>query len=331
MTTSGDPTWQARYTVSKFISLQIAAHNPKRCVVIVQVLGKPTILVWDLAVSTYTSVADVTLAIEFGGISPDGMFVYYHDGQRLQKVEFSATHKKHAITDSIAPFSPVSMSASLNGEMLGFSAARSDGFSLYTLETRNGATPKLLYRSAHPAFGPLLSYDAKHAVIAVTERKHYGDLSLLVFNLLAESSQQNVSVLEEHEGSIQPIMFSRAQGDPRLLAMTNATGEVRPLIWDVVSGDRTDFPLEEIEGDLTPLDWSVDAGQILLMQVEKAIHKLFIYDLNRSTFTPLLNLPAGTIHSAEFLIDSNKDDELVLMLETSEHPPHVTVVSSKDG
>ncbi len=295
---------------------------------IVSQSGAPHIFAWDVETATLKQITDENQPIDFGGISPNGTAIYYHDGAHLLRYDL-ATQKITNITSDIAPFSPLSLSASLNGEMLGFSAARKNGFALYTVRTKPKSTPDLLYRSIHPAFGPLLSYDGECAVIAVTERKHYGDLSLLAFNLSEHSAQQVISVLEEDEGTIQPVMFSPVKGDLRILGMTNATGYVRPLVWDVKTGDRIDLPLEHIEADLTPLSWSHDASQILLKQIEQAIHKLYIYDLNRSTFTSLTNLPEGTIHSAEFLPDSH--NEIVILLETSEHPPHVVVVNSRDG
>lgn len=315
--------WQARYTISRIISAQLAAHDPKRGVMIVSQSGVPHIFAWDVESASLKPITN--LPVDFGGISPDGTAIYYHDGESLLKYEL-ATGETHNLTEVIPPFSPVSLSASLNGKVIGFSEVRKIGFSVYTL---TNAEPLRLYRSIHPTFGPLFSYDAEYAVVAVTGRKPYGDLSLLAFDLSAYAPQQYVSVLEEHEGSIQPVMFSPIRGDLRLLGMTNATGYMRPLVWDVSTGDRIDIPLEHIEADLTPLTWSSDARQILLMQVEKAIHKLYIYDLNRSPFTPLSNLPEGTIHSAEFLPQSN--DEIVLLLETSERPPHVVVVNSRDG
>ncbi|HRF95818.1 MAG TPA: prolyl oligopeptidase family serine peptidase, partial [Aggregatilineales bacterium] len=209
-------------------------------------------------------------------------------------------------------------------------AAGAKGFQFYTMpigEAGELGKPKPLYTSLALSFGPSLSHDGDYAVIATTERSKSTDMCLMAFNLADTSAQQTVLILEEADGSIQPIGFSPIAGDTRFLAQTDVSGYTRPLIWDVKTGDRIDIPLDDLEGDINTWGWSNDGKKLLLARLFQAQYQIYIYDLDKSLLTKI-NHPTGS-----YFFGTLSDDgtEIFSISSDATHPARVVAISVADG
>jgi dipeptidyl aminopeptidase/acylaminoacyl peptidase len=329
-----DALWKRRFRATMIESSQIAARNPTRGLVVRNWSGHQRLYAWDVETGNLRQMTDDPAGKGWGGISPDGNFVYYHqdDGGneigRYVRIPFTGGAAE-VITPDLAPYSTLNIGASLNGKLLGFSAVNDDGFTLYTQKLHDDGTidaPQILYRSARHSYGPLLDVEGRYAVIATTERSPYYEHSLIAFDLTAGESL-TARVLQEDEGSVRPIGFAPIAGDGRLLATTNATGFARPVIWDVTTGDRTDIPLTEFEGDLEAWDWSPDGTRILLSRVNRARYEMYVYDLERSTLKRL-DCPTGTYSRAYFVPGA---DEIFADWQDARTPQRMIALDAETG
>ncbi|MBC8099478.1 MAG: hypothetical protein H7Y11_08540, partial [Armatimonadetes bacterium] len=300
-----DALWQQRYRVPVVAATQIAGMNPTRGLTVTNLSGVYQLHAWDITTGTLRQITAAPAGVVFGGISPDGAWIYYLQDKQgdeighYVRVPFTgdAHTPRQDLTPHLDPYASFALTQSLSGRVIGFTAAGREGFRMYTvLATAQAdgtlATPQLLYQTLRLAYGPVLSFDAEYAVVVTTEASQYTDTSLRAFNLTTADPQQKVLGLAESEGSLTPVAFAPLLGDTRLLANTNVTGFERPLIWDVASGDRTDLPLLGMDGDISALGWSPDGEKLLLLSFAQAHYQLYIYDLTRSTLHKL-NHPPG--------------------------------------
>lgn len=334
-----DATWRERFRVPLVVGTQIARMNPAAGLAVTNRSGVFQLHAWDVATGELRQMTDAPAGMTFGGISPDGSHIYYLQDKggdeigHYVRLPFNATldTPPEDLTPDLPPYASYSLSQSLSGRWLGFTAGDADGIKIYTIEMNEGdrlTPPRLLYRSPRMAFGPLLSFDGEYAVIATTERSQYINLSLMAFRLASQDEQQKVLVLTEadDEGSITPLGFAPLPGDTRLLATTNLTGFDRPLIWDVKTGERTDIPLLGMDGDIKAIDWSPDAKRILLIQFVQAQYQLYVYDLEHSTLNKLHH-PAGTYSGGYFY----SNDELFINWQNAVNPTRLVALDAQTG
>jgi dipeptidyl aminopeptidase/acylaminoacyl peptidase len=334
-----DAPWRERFRVPIVAYTQLARMNPSRGLALTNRTGIYQLHAWDVQTGELRQMTNAPAGVVFGGISPDGNHIYYlSDTQGNEighyvRVPFEATldTTPEDITPDLPPYASFSMSQSLSGRVIGFTAAGRDGFKMYTIRLNEGdrlTAPELLYRSERMSFGPTLSFDGEYAVVATTEKSQYLNMSLMAFNLKSSDSAQKVLVLseEDDEGSIQPVGFAPMPGDTRLLATTNVTGFKRPLIWDVKTGDRTDLPFTGMEGEITAQDWSPDGKCILLTQFREAQYQLYVYDLDKSTLHKL-NHPSGTYSGSYFY----SNDEIFTNWQDATHPTRLVALDAQTG
>lgn len=332
---SPDAVWKSRYRVPVVAMTQIASRSPQRGLAVTNQSGIYQLHAWEVESGVLRQVTHSPAGVVFGGISPDGNYIYYHrdsgDGSEIGhwvRVPF-AGGEAESITPTMLPYSSWSLSASLAGNKLAFLTAGAAGFQMWTqAQAADGtlAQPAMLYHSERLSFGPLLSHDGDYAVIATTERSQNLDQCLYGFDLNAAESQ-TFKVLQEAEGSLSPVAFAPVAGDARLLASTNATGFDRPVIWDVRTGDRTDLPLSDLTGEILPLGWSPDGGRILMMRFDQAVTTLYIYDLERSALSRL-DHPSGTLANAYFAEDGGA---VYVHLTDAAQPPRLIALDAATG
>lgn len=332
---SDDAPWKARFRVPVVGFTQIARMNPKVGIAVTNRSGIFQFHAWDVEGSTLLhQLTHQPAGVIFGGISPDGKYVYYlHDQQgneigHFVRIPFEGGEPED-ITPNLTPYASFAISQCLSGRLMGFTAAGRDGFLIYVMPVGDDGTleePQLIYHSTRLTNGPTLSYDGDYAVIATTERSQYNDYSLMAFHLASDATEQKVLVLQEEDGSIRPVGFSPVPGDTRLLAFTDVTGFDRPLIWDVKTGDRIDLPLNNMEGDIRPWDWSPDGKKILLYQLVQAKFQLYIYDLEHSTLQKL-DHPGGT-YSFGYFYDEH---EIFVGWQDATHPAQIIALDVETG
>ncbi|MFW5691044.1 MAG: prolyl oligopeptidase family serine peptidase [Chloroflexota bacterium] len=289
----------------------VAQSNPAHGMVMTNSSGIYQLYAWDLNARTLRQLTSVPGGVTFGGISPDGRSIYYHDeaAAMLVRVPFAGRAAPEPVAADMPPFVPLSLSESLDGRLLGFSAQGEDGtctaFIVPVAADNSLGERRILYHSGDLVIGPLLNHDATYAVVATTDRTITGDYALLAFGLRDVGDEQRVRVLQEEAGSVQAVAFAPWPGDSRLLGTTDVTGEARPLVWDVASGDRVDLPLDDLRGDMRAVAWlpgdpDPDGGRLLLEHVYAAMETYYVYDLKRSTLDRLAT-PPGTYAGVDML------------------------------
>lgn len=325
-------TWKRRFAAPRF-QTQMAQANPRRGLVISDESGRYQLYAWDVANGERRRITDAKSGVSFGGISPDGAYIYYHqagaDGAgKWVRVPFAGdvNTPRQDIAPDLPPYQAFSLSQSMNGALIGFATATADGFAAYTLSASAiPAAPDLLYRTDAPTYGPLLSYDARYAVIGTAAGSADGDFGAMAFDL--GDSAAPVRVLRDAEGSLQPLAFAPIAGDGRVLCSTDVTGEERPAIWDLSTNDRIDIPLDDMHGSVTPQAWFADGRRILLSHLHEAVYRLYVYDLQASTLTALDH--AGGTYSNSYI---TPDGEYIIShWEDATHPTYAVALHPADG
>jgi len=328
---TADAPWHRYFAQPQIAAVQIAANRHERGLVASDRRSKYQLYAWDVNTGDLHPLTNAPDGVIFGGISPDGEFVYYLDEERghYLRVPFAdAEDNATDISPDLPAYQSSSISQSLDGTRLGFSATTPAGTTIYHMAvSRDGSlgTREVLYTSQANTYGPWFSYDAGFAVIATTEKTGTADHALLAFPLDGGEAA-TVRVLHEQEADLVPVGFAPLPGDTRLLATTDAIGVTRPVIWDVGNGDRIDMPFDDIDGDIGAWGWSPDGEKVLLFRVHRAIYQLYIYDLKRSTLTPLEHAD-GAYFGGFFLTD----DEIVTIWTDAAHPAHVITLDAVSG
>jgi dipeptidyl aminopeptidase/acylaminoacyl peptidase len=304
---SSDVPWKQRFRVPVVIATQVARKSPERGLAVSNQSGIYQLHAWNVTTGELKQITDKPAGVVFGGISPDGEYIYYHDDEQgneighFVRVPFAGGEPED-ITPHMPPYASFSIGMSLNSRVLGFLAAGADGFRMYTMPQAQDYSlgdTMLVYHSERLSFGPMLAHDGDYAVITTTERSQTTDKCVIAFRMEVNGWQQ-IGLLEEADSDISPVGFSPVANDTRLLATSNASGYSRPLIWDVRSGDRIDLPLPQLEGDVSAWGWSEDGQRILLSYFHQAQYQLYVYDLEQSILHRL-DHPGGTYGSGYFM------------------------------
>ncbi len=273
--TADDAHWKRRFRVPQTLGTQIAKANPASGLATSNISGVFQLYAWDVASGELRRLTNRPEGQLFGMLSPDARFVYYlndalgNEIGHFVRLPYQGGDLED-ITPDLPPYSPVGISFSQSGNLIGMLVANQDGFHCYTLTLGvDGGlgTFSPLHHSTTLMFGPSLSFDGTIAVLASTERS-----GKLQFSALAlDTSGGTIAELwDGTETSIEPGCFAPIDGDTRLLAASNRSGVQRPLIWDVRSGERRDLDIGELAGEVAPLDWSPDGRRVLLSQFANA-------------------------------------------------------------
>ncbi|MFW5772813.1 MAG: prolyl oligopeptidase family serine peptidase, partial [Phototrophicaceae bacterium] len=332
-----DATWKRRFRTPTIAWSRIAGRNPARGLVCSNRDGVYQLHAWDVPTGDMRQVTFKPAGVIFGGISPDGSTIYYHDDEQGNEIGHyvrfpfeSDANSAEDISPDMPSYASFSISQSLDGSTLGFLAAGPGGFEMYTMPVSDDGSigeRRPLYTSPALSFGPLLSFDGDYAVIATTERSHSTDRALMAFAISHDAPGEPL-ILEDADGSITPVSFAPVSGDARLLATTDVSGFSRPVIWDVRSGDRTDIPLSDIAGDVEAFGWSNDGQRILLSNLHQAEYQLYVYDLERSALERL-DHPSGTFFSAYYV--PGADDVIYANWQDATHPSQVVALDARSG
>jgi dipeptidyl aminopeptidase/acylaminoacyl peptidase len=139
-----------------------------------------------------------------------------------------------------------------------------------------------------------------------------------------------VAELWDGEGtSVEGGPFARrgtADDEARLAGTSNRSGFVRPLIWHPRTGERRDLRVDDLDGDVAPLDWSHDGDRLLLLQTNRAQHRLWIYDV-AGDVAHELDHPSGYYGSSYF----GPEGEIFVAWEDAAHPTRVMALDPESG
>ncbi len=328
---SPDAPWRKRFTVPLVPISQVAGRNPARGLATSNQSGVYELHAWDVATGSMRQITDAPAGVVFGGISPDGRWIYYHKDQQgneighFVRVPFEGGDPED-ITPDMPLYSSFSLTQSMNGAILGFSTSTRDGDSQYVLPVAPDGTlgtRRRLHTSHRLTSGPTLSADGKYAVVDTSERSQNLNMTLLAFNV---ETGEMIGVQQDADASVQSSGFSPVDGDQRLLATTNVSGFVRPLLWDVARNQRVDLPFSGMDGDIYANDWSPDGKRLLLTQYMKAQYQLHIYDIDKSTLTPLQH-PGGSFNGGYFYDDTT----IFIHHQDAQHPTQLVALDAATG
>lgn len=75
---SPDATWRKRFTLPVVPMSQLAGRNKARGLVTSNKSGVFQLHAWNVETGETRQVTDAPTGVVFGGISPDGKYIYYH-------------------------------------------------------------------------------------------------------------------------------------------------------------------------------------------------------------------------------------------------------------
>ena len=326
---SPEAIWRKRFLATEVLWAAVAQQNPKRGLVCTNKDGIYQLYAWDIPTGELTQVTNQPAGVLLGTISSDGNYIYFlndDDGNEIGhyvRVPFSGGDAED-ISPELPLYSSFWISQNRMGNVSGFIAAGQDGFKVYVKP--DGGAPTLIHQSEGIVQGPSLSCDGKISVICSSERTKSLDFSLIALD--TETGQQ-INELWEENASIENMIFSPIEGDPRLVCTSSKSGFERPLIWDAVTGERVSLQLDEIPGAIAASAWSDDADQILLCQVYQAQYQLYRYEVSTHTVIKL-DHPSGTLgfFTGGFFTPNG---EIWVTWEDSAHPSCLIALDGKTG
>jgi dipeptidyl aminopeptidase/acylaminoacyl peptidase len=330
--------WKQRFRLQSAYGMWVAKADPTRGLAGSNISGMTQLYAWNVASGELRQLTNGPVGVRFGVLSPDGRYVYYLEDSKgdeighLVRLPYEGGSPEDITPDLpsyAVPFESdvIGLSISYSTNMLGYSTATAEGFSLYCVPLGpNGeiGTARKLYASTKLVVGPVLSYKGEIAVLASTEWGEGLQFTLLAFDT---PTGRQIGTLHDEQSSIQPVKFSPLDGDMRVLAMSNRSGYNRPVLWNIHTGERTDIMLDELEGEIEPLDWSSDGQKLLLKQFSQAVPRLFVYDLWNERLVRLQHPVYGYINNAYFM----PGDEIYVSCDDSTHDLHLVALDAGTG
>ena len=150
-----DALWRQRFRAPQLVWTQIAPANPVRGLAVNNTSGKYQLYAWDVPSGALRQLTGRPAGILFGALSGDGRYVYYLDDQQgneighFVRIPFE-NGEAQDLTPALPPYSSFTFTSSGSGSHFGFMDADTEGFHIYSLETKaNGdiGTPRQLFHS----------------------------------------------------------------------------------------------------------------------------------------------------------------------------------------
>ncbi len=301
--------WKQRFRAPAIYWSRRASQNPSRGLVCTNKDGLTQLYAWQTDSNTLTQLTDQPAGVSSGAISADGEWVYYLHDRRGDEIGHYARlpftgGTAEDLTPDLPEYASHFITESATGNAFGFTAADDHGFHIHLLDTRAGPSDNgslFSHSKQSLSYGPILSHNAEIAVIASTEKTGVAEYALEAYDV---NTGELIAELWDGAGSgIQVGSFSPLAGDTRLAASSNKGGYHRPLIWDPRSGKRQEIDSDQFNGDVTVWDWSPDAQRLLLHQVNRALHTLYVYELATEQVRRLDTPPGVPSPGSGFLAD----------------------------
>ena len=328
--------WKQRYRASNVIWSQLAKGDLSRGLASTNRSGVYQLYAWDVSSGELRQLTDRAEGVPFGTLSPDGRYVYYLDDAGGNEIGHFVRlpwegGEPQDITPGLPPYSSFDLAVSLRGNRAALNAAGIQGFQIYCLDlSPDGAIgePRLLHQSDRLMGGVSLSSAGEIAVAGSTEHSQLQHYSLIAFD--AASGERIAELWDGPDTSVRGAGFSPVAGDLRMLATSNRTGVRRPFIWDVRSGERVDLVPTDLVGDVIPVDWSTDGLEVILCQCQRAIQRLFVYDLKDHSIRRL-DHPSGTFDSGSGDIYWGPEGEIYAGWQDSTRPQQTIALDGVTG
>jgi hypothetical protein len=165
--------WKQRFRAPVIVWTQVALANPTRGLTINNTTGTFQLYAWDVPSGALRQLTERPAGILFGALSGDGRYVYYLDDQQgneighFVRIPFEGGEPQD-LTPNLPPYSSFAFASSGSAHHFGFMTADTEGFHIYSLETRaNGecGMPHQLFHSRKLTLGPTYSYGGEIAVV----------------------------------------------------------------------------------------------------------------------------------------------------------------------
>jgi dipeptidyl aminopeptidase/acylaminoacyl peptidase len=323
--TRAEAPWKERWRAQLFVNVRLAEENRDRGVILSDPEGVIQVYAWDLRSGSLERRTDLPAGLRRAFLSPDGGSIYYHHDKagneigHLYRVPWAGGEPED-VTPELPPYSMLWCESSVDNRYLALTRADKSGYHIDIRDREDGHG--FVIDKPMLSAGPLFTRDNALCAILTTEPSMSTDFGLEVYEM---TSGSKIVDLWDGEGtSMQFLSFSPLSGDERLLASTNASGYHRPFLWNPRTGERSPLSAPELSGDLTAQDWSPDGRYVVCTALEKAVFRLFLLDLERSTYQEIPH-DGGSIGGAQF-----KDSQIVMQTSDSEHPQRVVSIDS-DG
>ena len=327
---SDDAPWKQRLRTPYIAETCRASQNPSRGLVVSNKSGVYQLYAWNTETDELTQLTDDPAGVGDGAISADGEYVYYLRDKGGDEIgHYVRLPFSGGLPEDISPDLPEYASHFIaecsTGSALGFFAADDDGFHIYIYDKSRMTAPIFKTTKQALTFGPLLSQNAEIAIIASSEKTGNAEYALEAWDL---ASGELIAELWDGAGSgIIPGEFSPAPGDMRFAGSSNAGGYHRPFIWNPRSGERQDIRSQQFQGDVKFLHWSRDGERLLLHQVDKARHALYVYHIADDHVRPL-NIPSGVPGRGSGFLP---DGAIQIHFDDSTAPPRLVELDGETG
>lgn len=322
-------TWKQRFRAPGVAWLKLAAQNPQRALVCANPDGPYQLYAWHIDSGQLTRLTDDPNGVKLGAIAADGesvMFLLGEQGPNIGhyfRVGVDGTSAAD-LTPEMPAYTSFHVTESDSGAYMGFMAVDQHGFQIMVMDKTAGGTPHIRYESQHATVGPFLSQNGEITVVATAERSGGLDFALEAYDTI--TGQKMADLWDGPQTSIEPIAFSPAAGDYRLLACSNTSGSDRPLIWNPQTGDRRDLALVSLPGDLEPWGWSPDGARVLLCQTNRAQQQVYTYHLQTGELKRL-DHPPGVFTDGMFTAEGH----IFAIWEDAGHPPQIIELDGQRG
>lgn len=327
---SPDAPWKRRFRAPSIAWSKRASRNPSRGLVCSNKDGVYQLYAWRCDTDELRRLTDNPAGVGAGAISADGERVYYLRDKRGDEIGHYASlpfsgGEPVDITPDLPEYASHRLEECATGGALAFVAADKNGFHSHVYDPHDLGQPIFSLTKPALTFGPYLSEDAEIAVIASTEKTGVFAFALEAWDV---RSGELIAELWDGEGTgVEPGGFSPLPGDLRFAGSSDAGGYQRPFIWQPRTGERQNIQSAEFRGDVTVWHWSPTGERLLLHQIDKAEHALYIYELAEERVRRL-DLPAGVPSPGSgFLADGT----IQIHFQDSSAPPRLLELDGESG
>ena len=322
--------WKQRFRAPALAWSRRAARNPARGLAASNKDGVYQLYAWDTDNNTLRQLTREAAGVWHGSISADGAWVCYlrdRGGDEIGHYVRLPYQGGDAvdITPDLPEYASFSIDECVSGAAIGFTAADDRGFHIFVYASDDMAQPVFQLSKAAMSFGPYMSCDSELAVIASAEKTGTAEYALEAYDV---ASGALIGELWDGQGTgMEFAGFCPLPGDMRFAGSSNAGGYHRPLIWQPLAGARQDIHSEQFSGDVKVWHWSPDGKRLLLHQVDRARHKLYVYDIESDRVRQLDAPPGVYSPGSGFLAD----DRLQVHITDSTAPTRLLELDLKSG